>query len=155
LRPDRVPASIEDIVRGVVGRLERVIGAHEVILNVDPDLPDVAVDLLQMERVVANLVENAAKFAPAGTPIEISGRSVDGHVRVEVADHGPGISPIDRERVFEPFEGLPGARSKGAGLGLAICRAIVEAHEGEIRIAESPLPGTRVVFELPVEATPA
>lgn len=148
LHPVCVPASIEEIVIGVVTRLERTIGAHDVILDIRSDLPDVPLDVLQMDQVVTNLVENAAKYSPSGTTIGIAARPVDAHIRVEVRDRGAGVSAADRERVFEPFE-TAGTSLRGAGLGLAICRAIVEAHGGRIWIDEPTEPGTRVVFELP------
>ncbi len=149
LHPDRVPASLEEVVIGVVTRLERTLQAREVVVDIQPDLPEVALDVLQIDRVLTNLLENAARFSPDGAPITISVASTDGRVRVETTDRGPGIEPTDREGVFEPFVGSREARPHGAGLGLAICRAIVEAHGGRIWIDEPAEQGARVVFELP------
>jgi K+-sensing histidine kinase KdpD len=153
LRPERVPAAIEDVVLGVVTRLEPLLDGHDVVLDIPPGLPDVALDVLQIDEVVTNLVENAANYSPPGTSIAITAGSIDGSVRVEVRDRGSGIDEADRERVFEPFETAPGTPSRGAGLGLAICRALIEAHGGRIWVGEAIEPGTSVVFELPVEAS--
>lgn len=149
LHPQRVPASIEEIVVGVVTRLDRTLDGRGVVLDIPPDLPDARLDVLQVDQVITNLVENAAKFSPPGTTIRIAATADDGRVRVEVADRGPGIRAADRERVFEPFETASPTPSNGAGLGLAICRAVVEAHGGAIWVEGSAAPGTRVVFELP------
>ncbi len=103
-------------------------------------------------RVIRNLVENARRHAgPAGT-VRVSSTAVDGRLRVDVDDDGPGIPPAERQRVFDRFHRSEAARARasgGAGLGLAIAREIVVAHGGSIRAEGSPLGGARVSFELP------
>lgn len=115
------------------------------------DAPDVPVDPVQIDQVLTNLIENAARFSPPGGEISVSVAPWHAGVQVRVADQGPGIAPHDRERVFEPFarvESNPDARVS-SGLGLAIARAIVLAHGGRIWIEGAPGGGTAVVFELP------
>jgi signal transduction histidine kinase len=107
-------------------------------------------DPVQLRAVVQNLVANAAKFVQPGlaAKIEVSASRAPGGWRVEVADHGIGIPPEHRDRVFEPFarvhEGVP-----GHGIGLATVRRVIDAHGGRIGVAETPGGGTTVWFELP------
>ncbi len=103
-----------------------------------------------MERVFINLLENAAKYTPAGTPIEIAGTLAGPELRLVVADHGPGLPPGQEEKIFEKFyQGRPGT-ARGAGLGLAICRSIIEAHNGRITAKNRPEGGAEFSFTLPV-----
>jgi signal transduction histidine kinase len=102
--------------------------------------------------VLANLVANAVRHSPAGGTVSLRGAGDDGHVRIEVADEGPGIPSSDAERVFERFYRADQARSAtegGSGLGLAIARWIVELHGGAIRVEQAQPHGCRMVVELP------
>jgi signal transduction histidine kinase len=111
----------------------------------------VAYDYTQVDRIISNLLENAIAHTPPGSPLEIRVRPSVDEIRVEVTDHGPGIPPEDRERLFRPFErGRTGAR--GTGLGLAIVRGFVEAHGGRIWIEAVSGGGARFVFTLPQRA---
>jgi len=104
----------------------------------------------QLRRVLLNLIQNAIRHTPADGSVTVSAEAADGRLEVEVADTGDGIAAPERDRVFEPFfrGGTEAARTRsGAGLGLAIARAIVEAHGGRIWLADSP-GGTRVRFSL-------
>jgi signal transduction histidine kinase len=109
----------------------------------------------QLAHAVSNLVDNAARYATSVVQITLS--SFDGTVRIAVDDDGPGIPVADRERVFERFTRLDDSRARpqgGSGLGLAVVRAIVSRHRGQIRIEDSPLGGARVVVELPAGSRP-
>ena len=103
-----------------------------------------------LERVFDNLLDNAVRHAPDGSVIEISGEAHDGMTRVSVSDHGRGIPPEERSRVFERFHRTPGTSGSGAGLGLAIAREIVDAHNGEIGVEGTPGGGATFVVELVV-----
>jgi heavy metal sensor kinase len=105
-----------------------------------------------LERVFDNLLENALRYAPAGSAVEIEASARAGTTRVTVADHGPGIPTDERTRVFERFHRGPGASGAGAGLGLAIARTIVDAHGGRISAATTPGGGATFVVELPTRA---
>ena len=108
-------------------------------------------DASQLERVIANLAENAAKFSPPDTTIRVAGCQVDGTLRLRVEDEGPGVPADQLEQIFEKFfRGRNGTASvPGTGLGLSICRRIVEAHGGTIR-AERADRGASFVVDLPI-----
>jgi two-component system sensor histidine kinase KdpD len=105
--------------------------------------------------VLCNLLENAAKYTPPGTLVEIGARAAEGKLEVWVADNGPGLQPGSEERIFGKFvRGDQESATPGVGLGLSICRAIVEAHNGSIRAQTRPEGGARFVFTVPLEAAP-
>jgi len=115
----------------------------------------VEIDAVLMERVIGNLLENAAKYTPAGTTISIGARADGDTVEFWVADRGPGVPRGKEEAIFKKFE--RGAREStiaGVGLGLAICRAIVEAHGGRIHAENPPDGGARFVVRLPAGSPP-
>lgn len=146
LTPSRTLAAIDELIEGVVGRMEPALVRHDVRLILR-DVPEISVDLVQIDQALTNILENAARFAPGGTQITVSAAEWQGGVQVRVTDQGPGIPEADRRRVFEPF--VLGENSNGTGLGLAIAAAIVQAHGGRIRIDDAPGGGTAIIMELP------
>ena len=119
----------------------------QVWLDADPD---------RLAQVLGNLVGNAARHAGSGGRVRLAAAAVPGGVRVEVADDGPGIEPGDLPHLFEPFyRGSSSARSRGAGLGLSIVRALVEAHGGRVGVESSPGAGATFWFTLPAAVSPA
>jgi two-component system sensor histidine kinase KdpD len=150
LAPAKTPAAIDEVIEGVVARLHPLLGRHHVRLLLREDLPEVPMDVIQIDQVLTNLLENAAKFSSPGSEIAAYAARWEDAVRVRITDRGPGVPPEDRERVFEPFYRTAGDTGMGTGLGLAIARAIVEAHGGRIWIEGVPAGGTAVLFELPV-----
>ncbi|MCC6174013.1 MAG: GAF domain-containing protein [Chloroflexi bacterium] len=149
---DRVLLRPAAVVDGGLDRVRGLLGSHPVRLEVPDDLPMVLADASQLERVVANLVENAAKYSPTGAEIRVNGTTEDGVVELRVEDAGTGIPPEYLDQVFEKFFRLrrQGAPIAGTGLGLAICRRIVEGHGGRIRAENRPEGGARFVVQLPV-----
>jgi two-component system, OmpR family, sensor histidine kinase KdpD len=150
---------LEEIVGAALGRVEDRLGAREVTVDLPEDLPLVPIDAVLLEQVLINLLENAAKYTPEGSPIELSARASGPEgsrvVTVEIADRGPGIPGGDLERVFEKFFRLTReGRSGGAGLGLAICRGVVEAHGGKIWAQNRDGGGASFCFTLPLEGEP-
>lgn len=144
---------LEEIVGAVLNRLGDRIGDRPLDVRLPPDLPLVPFDALLIEQVLINLLENAVKYAPGGSPIELSAASGPDLITVEVADRGPGIPAGDEERIFEKFVRGHSAGG-GVGLGLAICRSIVTAHGGRIW-AENRMGGGAIFrFTLPAAGHP-
>jgi two-component system, OmpR family, sensor histidine kinase KdpD len=148
LEPVKRSESVNDVIEGVVARLQPVLDGREVRLLVR-EIPDIPMDVDQIDQVITNLIENAIRFSRPGSPITISSARWRDMVQVRVADQGVGIPPGDRERVFEPFVRGDTEREGGTGLGLSIARALVGAHRGRIWIEGAPGGGAVVIFELP------
>lgn len=147
---------LEDIVGSALHRTRGIRADHPVTVRIDPDVPLILVDGLLLEQVFTNLLENAARYTPIGTTIEITAR-VDGEsFVVSVADRGPGLVPGTEESIFERYyRSTSGADAgRGSGLGLAICRAIVRLHGGTITAAQRPGGGADFVIRLPLAKNP-
>ncbi len=153
LHPEWQP--LEEVVGVALARLDRRLQDRPVTTRLPADLPLVPLDGMLIEQVFVNLLDNALKYTPAGSPIEIAAEAGSGAVTIAVADRGPGFVPGDEERVFEKFyRGRAKGAGGGVGLGLAICRAIVEAHGGRMWAANWPGGGAAFRFTLPVPGTP-
>jgi two-component system sensor histidine kinase KdpD len=137
---------IEEVFGSALQQLESSIKGREVVLRLPEDLPLVAIDEVLIERVLVNLLENALRYTPPGTPIELAAAAGPGaEIMVEVLDRGPGLVPGEEAQIFDKFFRGDAARSRhGVGLGLAVARAIVEAHGG--RIWAENRPGGGAVF---------
>lgn len=143
--------TVDDLVGSALQRLKTQLADHPVETKLPSDLPPVYVDAALILQVFTNLLENAAKHTPPQTRITISASADGAVVRVMVDDTGPGL-PGDAERLFEKFQrGRDEGNTGGAGLGLAICRAIVNLHGGSIAAARRPGGGARFTFTLPVQ----
>ena len=140
--------SIEELVGAALGRFNRRLGQRPIVTRIPADLPLVALDPVLIEQVLVNLLDNALKYTPPESPIEIAAR-VDGDgVTVEVADRGPGLPPGEERRVFDKFYRGRAVADRGVGLGLAICQGIVEAHGGRIWAENRPGGGVTFRFTL-------
>ena len=145
------PCDVEDLVGSALQQVANRLGDRSVHVAVASPMPLVPMDFVLMVQVLANLIDNAGKFSPPHTPIEVSATCADGLVSLAVVDRGPGIPPEERERVFVKFHRVPGiGETGGTGLGLAIARAIVEAHGGAIRVESGLEGGASLVTELPL-----
>lgn len=143
---------LEEVIGSSLKVMAGVLAGREVRIELAPDLPPLEFDAVLLERVFCNLLENAAKYALRGT-ILITGQVTGDVAEVAVVDDGPGLPPEGEESVFDLFE--RGRHSgAGGGLGLAICRAIVEVHGGRIRAERRAEGGTRMVFTLPLGTPP-
>lgn len=146
-------ASIGALIAEAVEEVHPTAEAKGQLLRMElaPGLPMVHMDVDMVRRVLINLLENAIKFSRGGDLIQVSVKQEDDHLQIAVKDSGVGISPRDRERIFEKFTRLGGQeRPKGLGLGLAFCRLAVEAHEGRIWVESEEGKGSTFAFTLPV-----
>jgi two-component system sensor histidine kinase KdpD len=147
LRPERIRAALDEVASRTLDRMRHSLRDHRVVLVIPEDLPEIPIDVMQLEHALTNVLENAARFSPAGSEIALILSRRSGSVVVRVEDRGTGIPLDERDHVVEPFVKLNGGG--GAGLGLSISRAIVEAHGGHLHIEDQPGGGTAVVLELP------
>jgi len=142
--------SIEELIGAALHRLGPLRAGRPVMVTAPPELPLVSVDDVLIEQVLFNLVENALKHAPSAQPIQIVARAGAGEVQVTVRDRGPGLAPGTEDLIFDKFYRGPEGATGGVGLGLAICRGIVEAHGGRIRAANAVGGGAEFTFTLPI-----
>ena len=141
---------LEEVVGSALMATDVSLAAHSVHTALPDDLPLLEIDGVLIERVLCNLLDNAAKYTPAGTPVSIGAAARESEVEVWVDDNGPGLPRGREESIFEKFErGARESTTSGVGLGLAICRAIVEAHGGRIHAENRPRGGARFIFSLP------
>ena len=148
-------SSLEELIGSVLTRLGDPLSGHPVNVALPDDLPLINVDPVLIEQVLANLLENAAKYTPAGTSIDVSADATDNRVAVEIADRGPGIPAGEEARLFDKFYRLKSESAQsGVGLGLAICKAIIVAHGGTIIAMNRPGGGALFRFELPAAEPP-
>jgi two-component system sensor histidine kinase KdpD len=149
---------LEEIIGSARNRLRKELADHPIEVHIPQDLPLLSVDGLLLEQVFVNLLENAARYTPKGSHIEISARAQPGSVFIRVADNGPGLPPGTEQRVFEKFfrgnREVGPDQSRGVGLGLTICQSILEAHGGKIEARNRPEGGAEFVLTLPCREQP-
>jgi two-component system, OmpR family, sensor histidine kinase KdpD len=147
--PSREWVAVEDVLLAARDALGGA--ANAVRVTVDPNVPPLLADAAQLERVFANLLENALRYA-GGAPVSVKARRVGATVRILVVDQGPGIPAGEQQRIFEPFyrgPQSPGRRSVGSGLGLAVSKGFVEANGGRISVESLPGQGTSLIVTFP------
>ncbi|HUQ29607.1 MAG TPA: ATP-binding protein [Usitatibacter sp.] len=143
---------LQQIVDGALKALGSVLAKFYVAVDIAPDLPPITGDAALLERVIRSLIGNVAKHTPAGTHVTVTATRIDDSIEVSVEDDGPGLPKGREEEIFESFaRGEQQSTRRGAGLGLAISRAIVKAHGGDIRAESGRERGTRIAFTLPLE----
>ena len=145
------PGDLQDVIGSALTQLETRLGTRQVVVDVGEDLPPVPMDFALISQVLVNLLDNALKYSPPESPIEVKARLAGAYVEIEVADRGTGIPPEDLSRVFDKFYRVrrPGSVS-GTGLGLSICQGIVQAHRGFIVAENRSGGGTAITVALPV-----
>jgi len=149
--------SIEELVGASLAAMREPLAAHRVTVAALSNLPLVECDGVLIERVLCNLLENAAKYTPPGSTVHIHAAVQDDVLRVAVCDNGPGVAPGAERRIFEKFtRGDRESATPGVGLGLAVCEAIVQAHHGRIWVEHAPgqASGAQFVFSLPLGTPP-
>jgi two-component system sensor histidine kinase KdpD len=145
---------LEEIVGSAIARLSRDLQQHQLHVDLPADLPLQSLDGVLIEQVFVNLLENAVRYTPTGSQINIASRQSPGRVEIRVADDGPGIPPGSESRLFEKFYRGPSSTAdgrRGVGLGLAICQGIIQAHAGRIIARKRPGGGAEFVISLPCE----
>ncbi len=149
LRLKREWIPVEEVVGSALSRVESLLKDHPVNISLENSNLLLWVDPVLWEQVLINLLENAARHTGEGTRITVEARAVEGGMEMEVRDWGPGLPPGEEARVWEKFYRGPGAPPGGIGLGLAICKGIVEAHGGTLGAENAPGGGARFVLHLP------
>ncbi|MBN1284164.1 MAG: hypothetical protein JXB47_02070 [Anaerolineae bacterium] len=148
------PVDLGRVIRRVCGDATVLAPERRVSIDIAGDVPDRApADPERFRQIIANLVNNANKHTPPGTPVAIQVLRAGDDVLVQVADQGPGIAPEHHDKIFDYFYRVPGPddwNHRGVGLGLAICRGLVEGHGGRIWVDSRPGAGTRFSFTLPL-----
>ena len=155
LRPELEPLVLADAVAQVVDRLRPILGPRPITVAIPDELPPVRADAVLLDGLLSNVVENVARHTAAPAALEISAGAEGDRIRLAIEDGGPGVSPADRDRMFEKFHRLPAAvegSRRGLGVGLAIVRGMTEAMGGSVVAQESRLGGLRIEVELPAAA---
>ena len=146
----------EEVVGASLNAARSMLKQHTVEVHLPRDLPLVRIDALLIERVLVNLLENASKYTPPGSTVTLSAEVVADQLSISVSDDGPGLPPGREEAVFQKFtRGERESATPGVGLGLTICRAIVESHQGKIVATNRPGGGAKFTFTLPLGTPPA
>jgi len=148
------PVDVKLIIRNAVRRVKRHSTIHRFVTSLPKELPPVRADVIRLERILHNLLENAVKYSPDGGYIRVSAKLDSAHLVIGVSDQGIGISREDQARLFAAFQRLENRNVegvKGIGLGLLVCRRLVEAHGGRIWVESEPGKGSAFFFTLPLE----
>lgn len=152
--PQRELVDLRVLAKRVVRRLQASTNIHTFDIDFEPRFPSVVADPEQMGEALTNLVDNAIKYSPSGGTIAIMGKASDGQIEITVADEGIGIAVRDLERIFERFHRVDSSlasKVQGAGLGLFICKSIIEAHGGTIWADSKLGTGSRFTFTIPIK----
>ena len=147
------PISIEKVIQGTIEEIKRKSSAHQFVVDVPRELPPVYADELRVERILYNLLENAVKYSPQGGEVRVFIKLAEEHLVIGISDQGIGISPSDLAKLFKPFQRLEDSRLDrvhGSGLGLSVCRRLVEAHGGQIWVESESGKGSTFFFTLPL-----
>ncbi|RPH92300.1 MAG: two-component sensor histidine kinase, partial [Calditrichaeota bacterium] len=143
-----------DLVSVVLRRLSSDLSTHQLVVEIQPDLPLVRIDFTLMEQALTNILLNTSQYAPAGTKISIQAQAGGQHLFFVIEDEGPGFPPYALNNIFDKFFRLPGSRSGGTGLGLSITRGFIEAHGGSITAENRDPNGARFTICLPAREKP-
>ncbi len=151
---EKRPTNIAELARKVVEKVKSITDRHIFLLNFEPSVPSVPSDSRRLEQVLHNLLSNAIKYSPQGSQITVSGKMKDDHIQISVTDEGQGIPLAELTKIFDAFYRIPvpdDQKVRGAGLGLTICKAIIEAHGGSIWAESTSGRGSIFHFTLPLQ----
>jgi two-component system sensor histidine kinase KdpD len=146
------PASMEDVIQHGIHACAMPLAGRAISVTIEPRLPRVLADVTWLQKVICNLLENAAKYSSPGSPITVGAAAAGDTITVNITDHGVGIAPSEQVLIFEKFYRGRGQahRQPGTGMGLAISRAIIEAHHGTIGVSSVPGEGSTFTIGLPI-----
>lgn len=155
LRPALRRHDLAVLIDDALARLRPLFPTHRFVADLPPGLPPVNIDWVAIDQVLANLIENAARYAPPGTEVRIAARRGAQEIAIEVTDRGPGIPDAALSHLFTPFfrvqtDTEPGTGASGFGLGLAVARGLVEAHGGMLGVRNRRGGGAVFTFTLPL-----
>ena len=150
LKTDAV--NVAELSQNIAMKLAAKSAAHQLIVDIPDDLPHPNADKVRVERILYNLVDNAIKYSPEGGEVRVTARAEGDNIHVSVADHGIGMKPEDQARLFQSFERVAATGIEGTGLGLRVCRILVEAHGGRIWVESVPRKGSTFSFTLPIQS---
>ncbi len=144
--------NVKKIIQEAVDKIKRQYSTHTFVINLPRRLPPLQADPLRLERILYNLLENAVKYSPIGGEVRVSAKPQGEQLVIGVSDQGIGISPADQEKLFASFQRLEKRPSgvRGVGLGLMVCRRLVEAHGGHIWVESKPGHGSSFFFTMPL-----
>jgi two-component system sensor histidine kinase KdpD len=145
------PQSVAELIENARRTSSSALAGHRLEIHVPEKISRILADPVWIERVLCNLLENAAKYSPADQPITVTAEQRENLVAISIADRGAGIEPLEQDLIFDKFYRGQSQRYRvsGTGMGLAICRAIVEAHQGAISVISQPGHGSVFTFTLP------
>ena len=146
------PTDVKTLVKETLRKIKRQAPSHRFVTSIPDNLPSIDGDPLRIERILYNLLDNAAKYSPPGSQIKVSINTEPERLVIGVSDHGKGLSASEQDRIFGPFQRLEDKRpdqARGAGLGLMVCRRLVEAHGGKIWVESKKGRGSTFFFSLP------
>ncbi len=144
---------VDELINSVVERSSRKTDKHQLVAECAFDLTPIKADRMRVGRILDNLISNAIKYSPGGGEVKVSAKKDDKDILIGVTDHGIGISEVDKEKLFQPFSRLETSAVitiPGIGLGLVVCRRLVEAHGGRIWIESEPGKGSTFFFTIPL-----
>jgi len=147
------PVNIKNLIQDTVDKIRRQSSSHQFLIDIPKGLPPINADSIRVERILYNLLDNAVKYSPGGSQVRVSAKMQPGYLVIGVSDQGRGLSPHEQSRVFGPFQRLEHARpdeAQGIGLGLLVCRRLVEAHGGRIWVDSKLGKGSTFYFTLPL-----
>ena len=148
------PVNIQNLIQETVDKIGRQSSSHQFFIDISKGLPPVNADSIRVERILYNLLDNAVKYSPHGSQVRVSAKIESEHLVIGVSDQGRGLSLHDQAKLFGPFQRLEHAipgEAKGIGLGLLVCRRLVEAHSGRIWVESESGRGSTFFFTLPLQ----
>lgn len=149
------PYPLAEVISSVLGRAKKRLADRQVKVTIPADLPLILADGALLEQVIMNIIDNALQYTPPGSPLEMAACANTNYVEIRISDSGPGLPIDDPDRVFQKFYRAQNAAShRGVGLGLAICRQIMDLHHGGIRAENRPSGGASFIINIPIATVP-